>query len=184
MSSDWEPSTSRQWSNNKYTITCLQGEVGWTIVKGYSFKQVSSTFKRQKNSQWTINRSGAGVDPSSTYLFPPRIALLDLQLERPKNHQIFTIQYHQVKHTWIQLALLNLIFYLLNLQSFPVIYLHILQVFPTNQAQAQSVPNQHHPKWSNIERIVMLIKAYWVHCVLIMMSRRRVYTENSVAILV
>ena len=46
---------------------------------------VSSTWKRQKNSQLTINISGAGVAPSSTYVFPPRIALLDLQLERPKN---------------------------------------------------------------------------------------------------
>ena len=56
MSSDWEPSTSRQWSNNKYTITCLQGEVGWTIFKGYSLKQVSSTWKSHNNSQWKMNR--------------------------------------------------------------------------------------------------------------------------------
>ena len=55
ISRNWETSTSRQWSNNKYTITRLQGEVGWTIVKGYSLKQVSSTFNRHKNSQWRIN---------------------------------------------------------------------------------------------------------------------------------
>ena len=34
----------------KYTITCLQDKVGWTIVKGYSLKQVSSAWKRQNNS--------------------------------------------------------------------------------------------------------------------------------------
>ena len=59
MSSDWEPSTSRQWWNNKYMITCLQGEVVWTIVQGYSFKQVSSTRKRRKNSPWTIKKKKA-----------------------------------------------------------------------------------------------------------------------------
>ena len=63
--------------------------MGWTIVQGYSFKQVSSTCNRQKNSPWEINwkrsnKSGSGLDPSSTYEFPPRIALWDLQLERPK----------------------------------------------------------------------------------------------------
>ena len=90
MSSDWEPSTSRQWSNNKYKITCLQGKVGWTIVKWYSLKQISSTRKRHKNSQWTINRkeinkSGAGVAPSSTHRLLQIIALWDLQCKRPKN---------------------------------------------------------------------------------------------------
>ena len=73
----------------KSTRTCLQGEVGWTIVQGCSFKQVSSTRKRQKNSSQEVNwkrskRSGAGVAPSNTYEFPPRIALWDLQLERQK----------------------------------------------------------------------------------------------------
>ena len=56
MSSDWEPSISRQLSNNKYTTMCLQDEVGCTVVKGYSLKQVSSTWKRQNNSQKTINQ--------------------------------------------------------------------------------------------------------------------------------
>ena len=90
ISSDWETSTSRQWSNNKYTITCLQGDVGWTVVNGYILKQVSSPLNRHTKSQWTINqekgnRSGAGVAPSSTHGLLQRIDLWDLQLERPKN---------------------------------------------------------------------------------------------------
>ena len=36
------------------------------------------------NQPRKINIIGAGVAPSSTYGFPPRIALWDLQLERPK----------------------------------------------------------------------------------------------------
>ena len=89
MSSDWDPSTSRQWSNNKYTITCLQGEVGWTIVKAYDFKQVSSTWNRHNNSQWTMNRGesnrrGSDVVPSSTHGLIQRISLWDFQLDRPK----------------------------------------------------------------------------------------------------
>ena len=54
MWKDWEPYTSRQWKNNKFTITYLQGEVWWTIVQGYSFKQVSSTRKKKKHSPWKI----------------------------------------------------------------------------------------------------------------------------------
>ena len=38
-----------------------------------------------KNQPKKSNRRGAGVDPSSTCGFPPRIALWDLQLERPTN---------------------------------------------------------------------------------------------------
>ena len=72
------------------TRTCLKGEVVRTIVQGYSFKQVSSTWKRQNHPPWSINqkrsnKSGAGVDPSSTYELPQRISLWDLQLETPKN---------------------------------------------------------------------------------------------------
>ena len=37
-----------------------------------------------RNQTKDINKSGAGVAPSSTYKFPPRISLWDLQLERPK----------------------------------------------------------------------------------------------------
>ena len=37
------------------------------------------------NQPGKSNRSGANVAPSRTYGFPPRIALWDLQLERPKN---------------------------------------------------------------------------------------------------
>ena len=86
----WELSTSRQWWNNKFTRTFLQGEVGWTIVQGYSFKQVSSTWKRKNKlpreiNQKRGNKSGAGVAPSSTYELPQRIALCDLQLESPKH---------------------------------------------------------------------------------------------------
>ena len=33
----------------------------------------------------TLNKSGAGVAPPSTYEFSPRIALWDLQLEIPEN---------------------------------------------------------------------------------------------------
>ena len=74
----------------KITIKYLQGEVGWTIFQGYIFKQVSSTWKRQKHSPWEINlkrsdKSGAGVAPLSTYELPQRISLWDLQLEGPKN---------------------------------------------------------------------------------------------------
>ena len=37
------------------------------------------------NNQKRSNKSGASVNPSSTYEFPPRIALWDLKLERTKN---------------------------------------------------------------------------------------------------
>ena len=37
------------------------------------------------NQPKKINKSSAGVDPSSTYKFPPMIILWDLKLERPKN---------------------------------------------------------------------------------------------------
>ena len=70
---------------NKCTIKYLQGDVGWYIVQGCSFKQVSSTFMRKNHSPQAINqkisnKSGANVAPSSIYELPQRISLWDLQL--------------------------------------------------------------------------------------------------------
>ena len=77
------------------------------------------------------------------------------------DRKILNLQYHQVSHPWIQRPLLqcfHLLFHLLNLQEVPVLSCHILLVFPTNRAHAHFVRTQHHPKWLNMERTVMLLK--------------------------
>ena len=67
----------------------MQGKVGWTIVQGYSFKQVSLTWKRQKNSPRAINwkrsnKNGANVAPSSTYKSPPKDCPVGITIRKAK----------------------------------------------------------------------------------------------------
>ena len=62
---------------------------GMEYIQGIQFQtsliNMEEAQELTMNNQPKNNRSGDGVAPTSTYGFPPRIDLWDLQLERPKN---------------------------------------------------------------------------------------------------